>query len=106
MTNGAVVSSFSRINDHCIINYGVLIGHNAIVDSNCILNPGCKISGEVIVGKNTLIGSNSVIKQGVKIGNNALIDAMCYLEKDTESGKMFKNKFEIKQYKNIFIWKK
>tara|TARA_B100001059_G_C17764567_1_gene544833 strand:- start:195 stop:839 length:645 start_codon:yes stop_codon:yes gene_type:complete len=102
LAKGAIISSFSKIDDHCVINFGVLIGHDAIVGSNCILNPGCKISGEVKVGENTLVGSNSVIKQGVKIGKNVLIDAMCYMERDAESERMFTNNLDVKEFKNIF----
>lgn len=99
---GVIISSFAKINDHCMLNYSVIIGHDAIVEKNSILNPGCKISGNVIIGENVLVGSNTLVKQGLNIGKNVLIDAMCYIERDLEPNKMYRNKTELKEFKNIF----
>jgi acetyltransferase-like isoleucine patch superfamily enzyme len=103
VASGVLISSFAKVEDNVMLNFGVLIGHDSIVKENCILLPGCKIGGEAIINENVLIGSGSFIKQGVSIGKNTFIDAMCYIEKDVEENKMCKSKFEIKQYKNIFL---
>ena len=81
---GSIVSYNAKILDHCIINYHVSIGHDALIKTNSVILPGSRISGNVIVGERVLIGANSFIFQGKSIGNDCIIDAMTYVKDDLE----------------------
>lgn len=84
----AVVSSNAVVGKCCLINIGTSIGHDVQIGDDCILNPGVRISGHCKVGDRTLIGANSFIFQSKVIGNDCAIDAMTYIDRDIEDGKL------------------
>ena len=87
-----ILSANSIIGDHNILNFSSQVGHYSKIGDDVILNPGARISGNCIIGSRILIGSNSVILQEKVVGNDTSIDALTYIDKDIEPGKICSSK--------------
>jgi sugar O-acyltransferase (sialic acid O-acetyltransferase NeuD family) len=81
MGNGNIVQAFcsvnanARLGDHCTINIGSAIGHDAILGDCVSVMCLCSVNGNTRLGNGVYIGSNGMILPGLAIGADAFICA-------------------------------
>lgn len=73
------------LEDFCMINFGVTVGHESRIGRGAVVNPGANISGGVVVGEETLVGAGAVILQYKRVGKRAVIGAGAVVTRDVEA---------------------
>ena len=71
----AVISSFVKIEDACIINTASSIDHECYLADGVHISPGVNVAGGVIVGKRSWLGIGCSVKQQVLIGKDVTVGA-------------------------------
>jgi acetyltransferase EpsM len=72
---GAIVTSRTRIGNHCILNVKVSVSHDCTIGDFVNLNPGATICGKVTIGDGAYIGAGATIRDRVTIGANSVVGA-------------------------------
>lgn len=70
------------IDDHCALNIGCSVGHDAVLGKYCQLQSRVAINGAVSVGRGVLMGTHATILPGRKIGDFATVGmgSVAYLD--------------------------
>lgn len=71
----AVINVGSIISTGCIINTGAIIDHDCIIGDFSHIAPRATLAGHVHIGKNSWVGLGSAIIQQIKIADNIYIGA-------------------------------
>lgn len=71
----SVLSPYSQVGDHVLINKRVAVGHHARIENYVQLCPGAQINGGCQVGEGALIGSNASICPTGRVGRYAVVAA-------------------------------
>ena len=77
-----VVNTGVKIGDHCILNVGTSVSHDAEVGSYCNLNPGTRLAGNVRLGDGCYLGMGCTVIQGRSIGAWTTIGAGAAVVRD------------------------
>lgn len=78
------ISVNAKIGKCCMINKGVLVGHDCILGDYTVLSPRVTLGGNVTVGENTYIGTGAMIRNGITIGENVIVGMGAVVVKDVE----------------------
>lgn len=73
------------LEDFCMINFGVTVGHESHVGRGAVINPGANISGGVVVGQGALVGAGAVVLQYRRVGERAAVGSGAVVTKDVAS---------------------
>lgn len=84
----ASINSLVKIDEHCYLSHGVLIGHDVEISKFTSIMPGASISGDVVIGEGVLIGAGAVVLEKLKIGNNAIVGAGAVVTKDVNDNEV------------------
>jgi len=83
---GSILSPFSAIGMHVVVNQHVTVGHDSLMHDFSQACPGSRISGHCIVGRSALLGSNSVLMPGCHVGDRAIVGAGSVAMRRVEAG--------------------
>ena len=72
------------LEDFCMINFGVTVGHETRIGRGAVVNPGANISGGVAVGPGALVGAGAVVLQYRSVGRDSIVGAGAVVTKDVE----------------------
>ncbi len=75
-----------EIGEFSQLNFGCMVGHEAIIGSGSLINPGANISGGVELGRSVMVGTGAQILQYIKVGDGAQIGAGAVVTKDVPPG--------------------
>jgi sugar O-acyltransferase (sialic acid O-acetyltransferase NeuD family) len=78
----SILSCYSVIGKHCIINYNCVIGHDVKIGDYCTIGPSVTICGNVAIGDCVEIGAGATIIPGKKIGQWSKISAGAVVMQD------------------------
>lgn len=81
----AIVHSYVRIGEQCIINTRALVEHDCMLDDGVEIGPGAVLCGRVHVGENTWIGANATVNPRISIGANSIVGAGAVVVSDIPS---------------------
>jgi sugar O-acyltransferase (sialic acid O-acetyltransferase NeuD family) len=70
------------LEDFCMINFGVTVGHDSRIGRGAVINPGVNVSGGVDIGDGALVGAGAVILQYRRIGARAIVGAGAVVTRD------------------------
>jgi sugar O-acyltransferase (sialic acid O-acetyltransferase NeuD family) len=70
------------LEDFCMINFGVTVGHESRIGRGAVVNPGANISGGVAIGEAASVGAGAVVLQYRRVGDRATIGAGAVVTKD------------------------
>ena len=70
-----ILSVDSVVDDFCIFNFAVTIGHDCIVEKYVSIMSGSTISGRVVIGEGAYLATHSVVIPSKKIGKRAKVGA-------------------------------
>lgn len=79
---GSTLTVNVALDDFCMINFGVTVGHDSRIGRGAVINPGANVSGGVDVGDGVLVGAGAVILQYRRIGSDATIGAGAVVTRD------------------------
>jgi acetyltransferase EpsM len=79
---GSLVTTRSRIGDHCILNIKASVSHDSVVGDYCNLNPGVSICGGVRIGDGCYVGAGATVIDGVSVGQWSVIGAGAVVIRD------------------------
>ncbi|MEL0613783.1 acetyltransferase [Marinomonas arenicola] len=82
----AVVQTGARIDEHSIINSGVIIEHDANISSYCHMAPNSTICGQATVASCVFVGANATVIQSIRIRQGAVVGAGVTLTVDLQEG--------------------
>jgi sugar O-acyltransferase (sialic acid O-acetyltransferase NeuD family) len=71
----AITTENIKIGEFAQLNFGCMVGHEAIIGDGCLINPGASISGGVEIGEETMVGAGACILQYRTIGRNSIVGA-------------------------------
>ncbi|TLU98052.1 acetyltransferase [Dyadobacter luticola] len=77
-----VIQAGSRIGNHCIINTGAIVEHDAVIGDFVHIAPGAIVCGSVTVGDFTLVGAGATLVPNIVIGKNCVIGAGSVIIRD------------------------
>ena len=80
-----IVSTNTKVGRHVIIDFGTIIGHDAVVDSYVTLFPSVNISGFSHLKECVHMGVKSVVLQELTIGENTIVGAGAVVVKSIPS---------------------
>ncbi|MEX2230526.1 MAG: acetyltransferase [Cyclobacteriaceae bacterium] len=80
----AVIQAETILGNHVIINTGSQVDHDGLIGDYVHIAPRAVLCGNVTVGDGTLISAGAVVLPGVKIGKWAIIAAGAVVTKDVE----------------------
>lgn len=83
---GAVINADAVVSTACIINTNAVVEHDCVVGKYSHISPSVALAGGTIVGDNTWVGIGSCSRQLVKIGSNSTIGAGSVIVKDIPAG--------------------
>jgi acetyltransferase EpsM len=61
------------IGDHCIINSGAIVEHDARIDSYTHICPGSVVGGASSIGESCFIGLGSRVRDHISIGKDSFV---------------------------------
>ena len=95
----------TRIDDFCMFDNLIHVGHNVHVMKNTTIAAQTGISGSVIIDKNVIIGGQVGLAGHLKIGRNSIIAAKSGVTKSIEPKSIVAGfpAIDIKKWKKIFI---
>ncbi len=73
IAHSVIISTDSRVGNHCIFNHQADIGHDVIISTNCSIAPQVFIGGNCVIKDNVMIGVASTLMQGIEIGEFSVI---------------------------------
>ncbi len=85
---GSVISSGAAVGGHCLINYRVVVGHDAVLEQDVAVHPGGSLGGGCHLEEGVMIGANSFVVQGVRVGAFSKVDALTYVDRDIPAGSL------------------
>lgn len=77
----ALVNSYVKIGNHCILNTKSLIEHDSIVEDFCHISTGAIINGDCVVKAKSFVGSLSVSQEGITIPEGSVLSAGVFHKK-------------------------
>ncbi len=83
---GAVLTVNVVLEEHCMINFGATVGHEARVGRGAVVYPGANLSGGVTIGEGAMIGAGAVVRQYVRVGKGAIVGAGAVAIRDVPDG--------------------
>lgn len=83
---GVISTVNVRFEAFSVVNFGAMIGHEAVIGAASVINPGANVSGGVTIGARCLIGTGAQILQYLRIGDDAVVGAGAVVTKDVASG--------------------
>lgn len=90
----------SQVMAGVVLQYGVVVGVNAVINTRASVDHGCEISahafvspgavltGNVSIGDSAFIGAGAVVLPGVKVGARSIVGAGAMVHKDVPEGWM------------------
>ena len=90
----------SQVMAGAVLQYGVVVGENAVINTRASIDHGCAIgahsfvspgavlTGNVSVGGSVFIGAGAIVLPGVKIGARSIVGAGSLVHKDIPSGQI------------------
>jgi sugar O-acyltransferase (sialic acid O-acetyltransferase NeuD family) len=72
---GSVIAPNVHIGKHVFLNYGVIVGHDAVVGDYASVMPSVNINGESMIAAGAYLGVASVIINKASVGENSIIGA-------------------------------
>ena len=78
----------TEINDYCMIDNIVHLGHNVKLGQKCVIAAMTGISGSTTIGNNVMIGGQVGISGHLKIGNNVKIAAKTGIMKNIDDNEV------------------
>ena len=78
----------TEVNDYCMIDNIVHLGHNVKLGQKCIIAAMTGISGSTIIGNNVMIGGQVGISGHLRIGNNVKIAAKTGIMKNIDDNEV------------------
>lgn len=82
IAQGCQIVRGAVIDDHAIINTGVIVDHDSSIGTGTHVGPGSILCGSVTCGDWVHVGSGSVIIQGCHIANGVVLGAGTVVNKD------------------------
>ncbi|WP_149588808.1 NeuD/PglB/VioB family sugar acetyltransferase [Tabrizicola flagellatus] len=79
---GALLTTDIELGEHCHVNIGATVGHDAVLGRFSTLSPGVHLSGRVTLGEGVEIGTGACINPGITIGAGAIIGAAAAVVRD------------------------
>lgn len=79
---GCFVSSNAIINENCVLQPYVLLGHDSTVGKNSVLSGFSNIAGHCNIGDSCFLALSSVVREQVSIGQNTVLSAGAVALKD------------------------
>ena len=84
--HGSVIQIGTKIGKHCIVNTSASIDHDCILEDFAFVGPNATLCGGVEIGEGSFIGAGAVILPYIKIGKNCMIGAGSVVTKDIPEG--------------------
>jgi len=82
LLQNVVVCADTVVGDHCFVDYGVMISHDACIENFVTIAPGATVSGGVHLGAGTYVGAGAMLRDGVSVGEGAILGMGAVVVKD------------------------
>ena len=82
---GVILTTQITVGDHCIVNLGVTVGHDAVIGDYSTVAPHATISGNVRLGRGTEIGSGAILIPGAHVSAGSFVAAGATLTRPVET---------------------
>ena len=86
LAHGSVVSAYTKIGSHVLVNYAASIGHDCVIGDFATVGPNASISGGCHIGTGAYIGAGANIREGIKIGIKAVVGMGSVVTEDVADG--------------------
>jgi len=79
---GVLVTAYSDIGRHVILNRGSIIGHHVAICDHATIGPGANLAGAVRVGQRAWVGMSAVVLEQRVIGESSIVAAGSVVTRD------------------------
>jgi sugar O-acyltransferase (sialic acid O-acetyltransferase NeuD family) len=86
---GAVLNLACDLQDHCVINSKVCVGHDSIIGPMAMISPGCTLAGRTSVGEGAFLGAGVVTFPTSKIGEWSQVSGNATVSKKVKKRTQF-----------------
>jgi len=77
----AIVNSYAKVGQHCILNTRSLVEHDAVVEDFCHVSTGAILNGNVHVKAKSFVGSLAVLQEGLIVPEGSVLSAGAFHKK-------------------------
>lgn len=83
---GGNVSVNTTIQDQCVFNFSVTMGHDCVIEKYVSIMSGSCVSGHAVIQEGAYLSTNSTIVPGMRIGANAKVGAGSVVIRNVKDG--------------------